>query len=286
MVNLMTYGSNIKGYTLEKVVYTSKPDGPGEYPQTIVWKAVKDGKIFAIKSVDSKRIWKRESKWLNEVRGHPNIVTFEERFSYNGDYILVESFVGDRDLPLYLYEKYNAHSMSLVSFLSYLVDVTKGLEQSHKEGVVHLDLRPVNIRVEDSGSACIIDFGLSQRDGWPVFTSFLSDSVVVYWPPEAIKTFVRAKPAIDLYCLASIIDFTVGSCIKFGKTFTEAYGEGDSSLKDLGKTLNEFLLIAKSEMLDKRPQSAREYQHRIEDLIGGPNIKRLDEHLHELKNGL
>ena len=59
MVNLMTYGSNIKGYTLEKVVYTSKPDGPGEYPQTIVWKAVKDGKIFAIKSVDSKRIWKR-----------------------------------------------------------------------------------------------------------------------------------------------------------------------------------------------------------------------------------
>ena len=58
--------------------------------------------------------------------------------------------------------KYIRDSEEVVYRLRILRDVASGMEYLHRRGVVHGDLRAVNILIDDKCGACVSDFGLSK----------------------------------------------------------------------------------------------------------------------------
>lgn len=51
-----------------------------------------------------------------------------------------------------------------------LVEVAKGLEYAHREGVIHRDVKPANIMVDQKGSSIVMDFGIARATDTQHFT--------------------------------------------------------------------------------------------------------------------
>jgi serine/threonine protein kinase len=45
----------------------------------------------------------------------------------------------------------------------YLAEIILAIEELHKNGIIHRDIKPDNILIDKNGHACITDFGLSKE---------------------------------------------------------------------------------------------------------------------------
>lgn len=107
------------------------------------------------------------SSFRNEAKtiaalNHENIIKvydIEER--YRTLFIITEFLEGS---PLdSLLEK--TARLSVAKALPVLIQVCRGLAYAHKQGLVHLDMKPANIFLRSDGQIKILDFGLSQPPG-------------------------------------------------------------------------------------------------------------------------
>lgn len=90
---------------------------------------------------------------------HPNITMVYE-FGFEGDVpFMVQEFLSGEDLDRII--KGDA-ALSLPDKLRILIGIAFGLEYAHKAGVMHRDIKPANVRVLDSQSVKIMDFGIAK----------------------------------------------------------------------------------------------------------------------------
>ena len=87
-----------------------------------------------------------------------------------------------------------------------LLQIAAGLHHIHRLGIVHLDLKPSNILVSDSGSAKIMDFGLAVESR-KVFDRQIRGTLH-YMAPEVLKQD-RVDSRADLYALGITLYETV-----------------------------------------------------------------------------
>ncbi|VVB81120.1 Protein kinase domain protein [uncultured archaeon] len=98
---------------------------------------------------------------IQETLDHPNILSPIELYRQNDDFYLVTPRVGETDL--YPQDSYIRKLPEQVK-LSLLAQTASALSYCKKEGLVHLDIKPANIRVENK-KATLIDFGAARRLG-------------------------------------------------------------------------------------------------------------------------
>ncbi|MBE6239952.1 MAG: hypothetical protein E7115_00405 [Bacteroidales bacterium] len=141
----------------------------------------------------------REAKTIASLR-HPNIVNIHDVFEENGTaYYVMEYHDGGSlsslDLPLSV-EQASGYIRQIASALSYL----------HKRNTMHLDVKPSNILLDESGNAVLIDFGVSkhydqaghQTSSTPVGISH------GYAPGEQYQQNVLSfSPTTDIYALGA-----------------------------------------------------------------------------------
>lgn len=88
--------------------------------------------------------------------------------------------------------------------------VCLGLAEAHAMGIVHRDVKPENVFIEEDGKIKLLDFGLARSwDGTPVIGVNASDAHLIvgtphYSQPEQLVTRVLS-PASDVYALATIL---------------------------------------------------------------------------------
>lgn len=110
-----------------------------------------------IASLERKRLFEREIKVLARLR-HPGITSiFESGTSEAGPYYAME-FVRGVSLSEFL----RRHPLSLRERLALFVRICSAISYAHQHGVIHRDLKPGNILIEEGGSPKILDFGLAR----------------------------------------------------------------------------------------------------------------------------
>ena len=107
---------------------------------------------------------------------HPNIVTVHEvgEETYNGKpnwpYIASEYIHGQDLAKVLKSELEQGRALAPKRVAELCVKVAEALHTAHKAGVVHCDLKPLNILIDDHGEPHVMDFGLAKRDAEPGFT--------------------------------------------------------------------------------------------------------------------
>lgn len=137
---------------------------------------------------------------------HPNIVSIFQ-FGFNEEeniYYMAMGLIEGRDLR-HILKEYNkqAKHMDSDDVIKIIADVSSALDYAHKQDVIHRDVKPSNIMVQNDGSAVLTDFGLALNvNEGTVGNTFGS---VHYIAPEQAVSSAQAGPQSDLYSLGVVL---------------------------------------------------------------------------------
>lgn len=136
---------------------------------------------------------------------HPNVVPVYEFETRDGLTYLVMPLVRGRTLEALLAER---PRLPLTDLVRVLMDVGAALDFAHAHGVVHRDVKPGNILIEDESSrALLADFGIALARISGAGSLTVPGSVIgtpAYMAPEQVSGADRVDGHADLYALALV----------------------------------------------------------------------------------
>ena len=115
---------------------------------------------------------------------HSHICTIHEIVEDKGQYFIAMECIEGQSLK----EKILKGPLDQAEALDIAIQVAEGLEEAHKKGIVHRDIKPGNIMVTEKGQAKVMDFGLAKvRGGVMVTKEGTTMGTVAYMSPEQAR---------------------------------------------------------------------------------------------------
>ncbi|XP_049845043.1 cyclin-dependent kinase 17-like isoform X1 [Schistocerca gregaria] len=142
----------------------------------------------------------REVSLLRELR-HANIVTLHDIVHTEKSLTLVFEYL-EKDLKQYMDECCNILSMNNVKI--FLFQLLRGLAYCHRRRILHRDLKPQNLLINERGELKLADFGLARAKSVP--TKTYSNEVVTLWyrPPDVLLGSTEYSTQIDMWGVGCI----------------------------------------------------------------------------------
>lgn len=134
---------------------------------------------------------------------HPNIVQATDFFEEGGQYFLVMEYVEGKELGELIKSK---GKLSEKEALSLFRGILEGLNFAHKKGVIHRDMKPANILIDETGRARITDFGIAILAGGKRLTATgVPVGTAEYMSPEQIKRPQEIDKQSDIYSAGLVL---------------------------------------------------------------------------------
>jgi len=115
---------------------------------------------------------------------HPNICTVYEFDQADETSFISMAYIEGQSLK----KKIESGPLELEEALNMAMQVAEGLQEAHKKGVVHRDIKSANIMVTDRGQAKIMDFGLARTAERTLITKEgTTMGTVAYMSPEQAR---------------------------------------------------------------------------------------------------
>ena len=220
---------------------------------------------------------KLKGKFIEEAKSirklhHNGIVRVSDVFEENGTAYYVMDYIEGRSLKEIVEAK---GKLSETEALRYIRQVSDTLKYVHSKNMLHLDIKPGNIMIDEYDNAILIDFGASKQydEESGENTSTLLGKTPGYAPPEQMSNMVmKFTPATDIYALgATMYKMLTG----ITPPESNLRSSGEVELEALPPYVDKVIsdAIYKSLSLNKqiRPQSIAEF------------LKALDEKAEEVK---
>ncbi|XP_078260408.1 cyclin-dependent kinase 2-like isoform X6 [Rhinoraja longicauda] len=143
----------------------------------------------------------REISLLKELN-HRNIVRLLDVIHSEKKLYLVFEFL-NQDLKKYM-DSAPPTGLPLQLVKSYLFQLLQGVAFCHSHRVLHRDLKPQNLLINDGGAIKLADFGLARAFGVPVRT--YTHEVVTLWyrAPEILMGCKFYSTAVDVWSIGCI----------------------------------------------------------------------------------
>jgi len=142
--------------------------GSGKFGKVFKMKSKINGQIYAVKSLQkTKNINKYKSQIRDLMReqliqsnvDHPNIVHLYGDFEDNEFYYLVSEFFDGISLEKFIKKNNNSFNENLI--INIFKQILEGLVYLHGKNIIHRDITPDNILIDNNKNIKITDFGLS-----------------------------------------------------------------------------------------------------------------------------
>ncbi len=161
---------------------------------------------------ESRKRFEREVQAISRL-SHPNIVTAHDARERNGILYLVTELVTGEDLAHMVKRKGPLRPRDA---MFYSLHAARGLKYAHQCGIIHRDIKPGNLLVENRKTVKVLDLGLARLlgDDHPdnASNSLLTHSgsvlgTATYMAPEQARDPLRADERSDIYSLGCTLFF-------------------------------------------------------------------------------
>jgi eukaryotic-like serine/threonine-protein kinase len=267
----------------------------GEGGMALVYRGIQDSleRPVAIKVLiqdlgdhdEARRRFERESFIIARLN-HPNIIHVIDRgITREGMPYFIMEFVEGTELGN------AAQVMQLTHYqkIDIIIQLLKALSYAHRNNVVHRDIKPDNILVDDDGNIKILDFGIAQfYDDQNLLEENTSHGTIMgtysYMSPEQRVSADKVTAQSDLYSVGVLMY----------KLFTDKFPEGvfapPSRLNsEVSSELDRIILRCLMADPSERPESAEALKTDLLNVMQGAHIgieqkRRAEQGITEIKS--
>jgi len=144
--------------------------------------------------------FEREGRALQKL-SHPNIVPFYGLYRSVDMTFLLEEYIDGPTLKQLLRRRTD-RQLSVTESLIYLKALSRALGYAHQHDVVHCDVKPGNVMINQGGRVFLADFGIA-RHAESTTTTLGFAGTAAYMAPEQCRAD-PVTPATDVYALGVI----------------------------------------------------------------------------------
>lgn len=198
-------GSRLQHYVIEDLIAQG---GMGS-----VWRGrdTRRNQLVAIKAVANDliadpefRIRIQDEARRHQRLQHPNIVPVPDVFAAGGAICIVMKLIEGSSLAKLL-ENQPTHRLAVEEAIRIVKDVLQALDYAHRHGIVHRDVKPSNVLVDQGGWVWLFDFGIAIAMGEQRRTrTGVTVGTLSYMSPEQIthpKTIDHRSDVYSVGCL-------------------------------------------------------------------------------------
>ncbi len=161
-------------------------------------------KFIAVDFADGSHV----ARFLSEARAaaklnHPGIVPVHEVGSIDGVHYFSMPWIKGRTLA----DLIDSGSLSHDAVVSLMLKLCEAIDYAHRLGLLHLDLKPANVLIDERGEPLIADFGLARHmdEQGGVDAQEVSGTPSFMAPEQILIKQYRMTPATDIYALGAIL---------------------------------------------------------------------------------
>ncbi len=159
--------------------------------------------IEGLSEPEAKRRFEHEAQAIARLE-HPHIVRLYRYGEVDGVFYMAMQYVEGSTLQVLLEKHHRVSSYLDASTVTRLVrDVCDALDYAHSQGVIHRDVKPSNILLDQAGGLYLADFGLARQVN--VDTRGEVFGSVHYIAPEQAISSAKTVPQSDLYAVGVIL---------------------------------------------------------------------------------
>jgi eukaryotic-like serine/threonine-protein kinase len=143
-----------------------------------------------------------EAKFIAGLQ-HPNIVGIHGLGrTPGGSYFIVMDLILGANLDLLI----KTRVFSIAEAIRWLIEACQAIEHAHSRGIIHCDLKPANLMLDEDGRIRVTDFGLSRSLDEPASWIAQVEGTAPYMAPEqASRCWGKIDERTDVYGIGAVL---------------------------------------------------------------------------------
>lgn len=201
---------------------------------------------------------------------HPNIVEVYDVGEDNGQYYIVMEYIEGKHLKELLKKR---GKLTLSEVIDIMLQITDGMSMAHDSYIIHRDIKPQNIMIQENGVVKITDFGIAMAMNATQLTQ--TNSVmgsVHYLPPEqangkgsTLQSDIYSMGILMYELLTGKLPYKGDNAVEIAlKHLKETLPSIKEELPDLPQSVENIIIRASAKNPKNRYSDAREIH---EDLL-------------------
>ena len=147
------------------------------------------------------RRFQREALSVSNL-SHPNIVEVYDVGEEDGQHYIVMEYIDGKTLKQLLKKR---ESLTLSEVIDIMTQLTDGISHAHESYIIHRDIKPQNIMIEDDGRVKITDFGIAMALNATQLTQTNSVMGSVHYLPPEQASGKSATIKSDIYSMGILM---------------------------------------------------------------------------------